>query len=91
MILSILIVIVILSWCGPCKLLEPRLETAIASKKGAVHLAKVDIDEQDAIAAKYNVTSLPTVFAFKKGKVTDQFIGVKDQDIVHAFVSRAAE
>ena len=77
-------------WCGPCRLLEPRLETAVASKKGSVHLAKVDVDEQDAIAARYDVTSLPTVYAFKNGQATDHFIGLKDEDIVQAFVSKAA-
>lgn len=56
-----------------------------------MHLAKVDIDEQDAIAAKYDVTSLPTVYAFKKGQPTDHFIGLRDQDVVQAFVSKAAD
>ena len=77
-------------WCGPCKILEPRLEIAVGGHKDSVHLAKVDIDEQDSLAAKYNVTSLPTVYAFRNGQPTDHFIGVRDQDVVQAFVAKAA-
>ena len=75
-------------WCGPCKILVPRLETAVGSTNGKVHLAKVDVDEQEAIAAEYNVTALPTVVAVKNGKVVDQFVGVKDDDIIQAFVQK---
>lgn len=44
------------SWCGPCKLLEPRLETIIGSKNEDVHLAKVDIDDNAELAMKYDVS-----------------------------------
>lgn len=44
-----------LSWCGPCKALEPRLENVIAQRKGEIQLAKVNIDDMGEIAAKYEV------------------------------------
>jgi thioredoxin-like negative regulator of GroEL len=43
------------SWCGPCKLLTPRIETVIAEEKGKVNLAKVDIDELTDLALEYDV------------------------------------
>lgn len=66
----------------------PRLETAVGATKGAVHLAKVDVDEQEQIAAEYNVTALPTVVALKNGKIVDQFIGLKDEDLIQSFVEK---
>ena len=45
------------SWCGPCKLLGPRLESIIASKKGKVVLAKVDVDQQDELAMAFKVST----------------------------------
>ena len=66
----------------------PRLETIIGSTKGKVHLAKVDVDEQESLASKYDVTALPTVIAVKNGKVVDQFVGVKDDDVIQAFVDK---
>lgn len=79
------------TWCGPCKLLTPRLETLIGSKKGeaSVDLAKVDIDELDELAAEYNVMSVPSVFALKKGVVVDSFVGLKDEDQLEAFLTKA--
>lgn len=77
------------SWCGPCKLLEPRLEVCVGRKGDKVHLAKVDVDEQEDLAAKYEISSLPSVFVFKSGQVVDKFIGLQDEDKVRAFVDKA--
>ena len=51
----------IFSWCGPCKTLGPRLEALIASQKGKVILAKVDVDEQDELAMAYKVSTVQSV------------------------------
>jgi len=78
------------SWCGPCKILKPRLETIIGTKTGkGLDLAEVDVDENETIASQYQVTSVPTVFAMSGGKVIDQFIGLKDEDQLRAFVGKA--
>ena len=77
-------------WCGPCKLLEPRLEVSVGRKGDKVHLAKVDVDEQEDLAAKYEISALPSVFVFKSGKVVDKFIGLQDEDKVRAFVEKAS-
>ncbi|KAI5621752.1 thioredoxin, mitochondrial [Silurus asotus] len=75
-------------WCGPCKILGPRLEKAIAKQKGRVAMAKVDIDEHTDLAIEYGVTAVPTVIAMRKGDVIDQFVGVKDEDQLDSFVNK---
>ncbi|OQV24676.1 putative Thioredoxin, mitochondrial [Hypsibius exemplaris] len=76
------------TWCGPCKILGPRLEALISAQKGKVLMAKVDIDEQSELANEYQVRSIPTVFAFKNGKVVDQFIGLADDDKVSGMIDK---
>merc|ERR1711963_129203 len=74
------------TWCGPCKLLGPRLEAIIGAEKGKVVMAKVDIDENVELAMKYNVQSVPTVYGVKNGRVVKTFIGLKDDDELKSFV-----
>ncbi|KAK6170595.1 hypothetical protein SNE40_018953 [Patella caerulea] len=75
------------TWCGPCKVLGPRLEAIISDKKGKVVMAKVDIDENPGLAMDYEVRSVPMVVSVKDGKVKNSFIGLKDDDIIQSFVN----
>ena len=71
-------------------MLTPRLESVIGSKAAqGVDLAKVDVDELDLVAGQYNVSSIPSVFAIKNGKVVDQFVGLQDDDQLSAFIENA--
>jgi putative thioredoxin len=63
-------------WCGPCRMLAPVLEELVAKRNGEVLLAKVNTDEEQALAVKYRVNVLPTVIAFKKGKPVLDFEGL---------------
>ncbi|KFM74385.1 Thioredoxin, mitochondrial, partial [Stegodyphus mimosarum] len=76
------------SWCGPCKILEPRLETIIGSKNDKLHLAKVDIDANAELAMQYDVEAVPHVIAYKNGQKQSSFIGVQDQDQIESFVNK---
>ncbi|XP_013783980.1 thioredoxin, mitochondrial-like [Limulus polyphemus] len=76
------------TWCGPCKLLGPRLEKVIDSKGDKVHLAKVDIDNLTELAMEYGVSAVPSVVGIKDGKVLDQFVGVLDEDKLESFVDK---
>jgi len=78
-------------WCGPCKILMPRLETAIMALKGSVDLAKVDIDDHPDIAMDYNVGAVPSVLAIKNGSVVDKFVGLKDDDQIGTFIASATK
>lgn len=75
-------------WCGPCRQLGPILEDAVAATGGEVILAKVDIDENPAIAKAFKVQSIPAVFAMKDAKVVDAFLGARPAPDVAEFVAR---
>ena len=62
-------------WCGPCRTLTPALEAAEAARGGKVVLAKVDVDANQALAARYGVQGIPAVKAFRDGTVVDEFVG----------------
>lgn len=76
------------SWCNPCKLLTPRLESVISENKGKVVLAKVDIDEQTDLALDYDVSSVPVLLAVKNGKVQQRLVGLQDTDKLRKFVEQ---
>ena len=78
-------------WCGPCKTLGPMLEKAVLASKGAVRMAKVNIDDNQAIAAQLRVQSIPTVFAFHKGQPIDGFQGALPNSEIDAFVGKVVE
>jgi len=75
-------------WCGPCRTLGPVIEKVVDATDGAVALVKVNVDENPAISASFQVQSIPAVFALKDGKVVDAFIGAQPEAAVAEFVAR---
>lgn len=75
-------------WCGPCKQLTPVLEKVVRSYGGKVRLVKINVDENQAIAAQLRVQSLPTVYAFRDGQPLDGFVGGQPEKMLQAFVDR---
>ncbi|MGH9044248.1 MAG: tetratricopeptide repeat protein [Acidimicrobiales bacterium] len=74
-------------WCGPCRTLGPILERVIADTRGAVELAKMNVDENPQVSTSFQVQSIPAVYAFKDSKVVDGFIGALPEAQVVAFVT----
>ena len=62
-------------WCGPCKAIAPVLEELAREAGGRLTLAKVNVDENHGLAARYGIRSIPTVLFVKDGKVLDQVVG----------------
>jgi putative thioredoxin len=72
-------------WCGPCRTLTPALEAAETARAGKVVLAKVDVDANQALAARFGVQGIPAVKAFHGGAVVDEFVGAVPKAQVEAF------
>jgi len=72
-------------WCGPCKALSPALERAEAARPGKVVLAKVDVDSNQGLGARFQVQGIPAVKAFRDGQVVDEFVGALPPARVETF------
>ena len=78
------------TWCGPCKTLGPMLEAAVTAQKGKVKMAKVDVDQNQAIAGQLRIQSIPTVYAFWQGQPVDGFQGALPESQLKEFVAKVA-
>ncbi|MHA7813904.1 MAG: thioredoxin [Phycisphaerales bacterium] len=67
-------------WCGPCRALTPTIEKLAADYEGKAQVGKLNIDEHPQLAAKFGVSSIPTVMVFKGGERTEQFVGLRQYD-----------
>ncbi|MFH1193558.1 MAG: thioredoxin [bacterium] len=68
------------SWCGPCKIMGPIVEELAEEMKDSIKIAKVNIEDEEALATEYGVMSIPTFLFFKNGKVIDQTSGAMLKD-----------
>ena len=77
-------------WCGPCKQLGPALEKSVRDARGKVRLVKINVDENQELAAQMRVQSIPAVYAFKDGRPVDAFVGAVTESQVKQFVGKLA-
>jgi putative thioredoxin len=77
-------------WCGPCKQLGPLIERLVREMKGAVRLVKVNVDENQQLAAQMRIQSIPAVFAFVNGQPADGFMGALPESELRAFLKKLA-
>ncbi|RYD14648.1 MAG: thioredoxin [Lysobacteraceae bacterium] len=76
------------TWCGPCKTLGPLLEKVVDAFNGAVRLAKIDCDKEQALAASFGVRSIPTVVLVREGQLVDAFTGALPEGAIREFLQR---
>lgn len=76
------------AWCGPCKMLMPVLTQLAGEYQGKFFLAKVNSDNEQALANQYGIRSLPTVKLFRNGQVVDEFMGVQPEKAIRALLDR---
>ncbi len=69
-------------WCGPCQMMGPVFEDLSSDFDGKAVFAKVNVDENQALAAKFGVQGIPTIIALKKGKETGRFSGFAQKDVL---------
>jgi len=67
-------------WCGPCKMLAPVLDELAAEYGEKIKIAKVDVDQQANLAARYGIRSIPTIILFKGGEIVEQMVGMQAKE-----------
>jgi len=77
-------------WCGPCKSIAPILDELSDEYEGRVKICKINIDEQQALAAEYGIRAIPTLLLFDKGQVADQIVGLRSKRDLKASFDRVA-
>ncbi len=77
------------TWCGPCRMLGPELEKLAEEQEGKLIVAKVNVDEEEELAAQFGVMSIPTMIVFKNGEKKGQRVGFSKKEDVLQFVEQA--
>jgi len=67
-------------WCGPCRMIAPVIEELAEDYDGKAKICKVNTDEEQEIAVKFGIRSIPTVMFFKNGELVDQMVGAASKD-----------
>ena len=78
-------------WCGPCLVIAPVLLELEKEYDGRMRLVKVDVDENNILAAKYGIAAIPTMLIFKGGKAVKQFVGLKSKKDLKAALDELME
>ena len=77
-------------WCGPCRAIAPVLEQLAEASQGRVTLMKVNVDESPALAARYEIRSIPTILFVKKGAVVERVVGALPKAVLQRHIERAS-
>jgi thioredoxin 1 len=77
-------------WCGPCKMIAPLLDELAEEYDGKVKIGKVNVDEQQLLAAEYGIRAIPTLLLFNKGEIAEQMVGAKSRRDFKASLDRIA-
>lgn len=69
-------------WCGPCQIQLPIVEELADELKGQANVAKVNVDDEQELAVKFGVRSIPTLLLFKDGELVEQMVGLKSKSVL---------
>lgn len=78
-------------WCGPCRMVSPVIEELAGEYAGKVNFVKVNVDESNELASRYNVFSIPTLALFNKGQIVAQQVGAASKASYKGMIDRALE
>jgi thioredoxin 2 len=76
-------------WCGPCRAIAPVLDQLAAESQGRFRIAKLNVDDNPQTAARYQISSIPTMLIFKNGKLIDRLIGAQPKQAIAERLSQA--
>ncbi|MBP6324505.1 MAG: thioredoxin, partial [Sulfurospirillum sp.] len=69
-------------WCGPCRMIAPVIDELAGDFDGKAKICKVNTDEEQDVAIKYGIRSIPTILFFKNGELVDQMIGASSKQVL---------
>lgn len=78
-------------WCGPCKMLTPVLEELSSENASKINIYKVNVDENQQLAVKYGIRSIPTLLLFKGGEIQEQIVGLKSKSDLQTSIDSMAD
>lgn len=78
-------------WCGPCRMIAPTIEQLAEEMAGQAKVCKLNVDEATGLAARYSVTSIPTLIIFKDGQIVDRYVGAQSKERLRDALIEAAK
>jgi len=75
-------------WCGPCRIIGPMIEELAPTYQGRAIIAKMNVDDNPAVAQKFGITSIPTLLMFKDGRMVDRIVGAMPKGELQKFIDR---
>ena len=78
-------------WCGPCRMVSPVVEELASEYEGKVNFVKVNVDEANELASRYNVFSIPTLAIINKGQIVSQQVGAASKESYKNMIDKALE
>ncbi len=78
-------------WCGPCKMIGPVVEQLAGEYEGKAVIAKMDVDQNAQVPAKFGIRSIPTLMVFKNGQLVDKVIGAVPKNVLEQKLQAALE
>ena len=75
-------------WCGPCRMLAPTIEQLAADMAGRVKVAKLNVDENQQTAARFNISGIPAMLIFKNGREVDRIVGLAPKPLIEERLQR---
>lgn len=75
-------------WCPPCRAQGPIVDRLATAYKGRARVAKLNVDDHNSVAARFGISSIPTLIVFKDGKKVEQFVGLRSEDALKAVLDK---
>lgn len=76
------------AWCGPCKRIAPLLEVVAGEVEGRATVAKVNVDDNGDLSARFGIRSIPTLVVFKDGRIVDQAVGARSKEQIRTLLEK---
>ena len=77
------------TWCGPCRMVGPVIDSLADEDEGKMAVCKVNVDDMPDVASEYKIMSIPTVMIMKKGEIIDKAVGVRTKEEYKNMIEKA--